>query len=126
MRTMLMQQLTIAALAVAVPSAAGAQYTGSDSQAANDFMQIQLMHAQIHALQAYTLCLASISAATPCQPPRPLQFPSSPAPPSNRGGSRQTMINSAERNLKDEEIRSIKAHGQCVRTKRPDTCGPPP
>lgn len=124
-RTMLIQCLAIAAIVAAVPVAAGAQNIGTDSQAANDAMQIKLINAQIHALQAYTGCLERVGAGNACQPPRPLQLPSLQTSSSSRPAHMQAMIDSARHGLIAAEARAMKAHGQCVR-KQPRVCGPSP
>jgi hypothetical protein len=38
----------------------------------------------------------------------------------------ESIVDSAARMLKDAEMRAIKAHAKCVKTKQSDRCGPPP
>ena len=119
-----MQHLAIVALIVAAPISAFAQQTEQHHQAADDSIVIKLMSAQTHALEEYTRCLED--STTPCEPPRPLQLPPTQEPLRNRPAYSEAVMASDARALKDAEIRAIKAHAHCVRTKQSEMCGPSP
>jgi hypothetical protein len=121
-----MQYLAIVALIVAAPISAFAQQTERHHQAANDSILIKLMNAQTHAFEEYTRCLENSTVAAPCEPPRPLQLPPTQEPLADRAAYSEAVVASVARALRDAEIRAIKAHAHCVRTKQSEMCGRAP
>lgn len=121
-----MQQFAIVVLIAAAPALAFGKQTEGDDRATDESFLIKMMNAETRALDDYARCLEDHGIATPCAPPRPLQLPPTREPPQEHGAHGEAMLDSAARALGDAEIRAIKAHANCVRSKQAELCGPSP
>lgn len=119
-----MPHLAIVAAFAVAPGSAWAQQHESRDQVAEDSLVIKMVHAQIHALDDYARCLERPSLTTPCEPPRPLQLPVRQEPAGGGRASGEALIDSAQRSLRDAEIRAINARTHCLRTRQSRMCGP--
>lgn len=99
---------------------------GHSGRSTDESLLIEMMSAQMRALDAYTACLEGRSDVAPCAPPRPLQLPPLQDAPDGHDAQGASAIDAASHRLKDAEIRALRAHAKCVRTTPSAACGPPP
>ena len=119
-------RLALIALIAAEPIAASGEQIDGRNHTTDDAVLVKMMNAQIHVLEEYTRCLEDRGTATACRPPRPLQLALMQNAPEDQDVHSESIVDSAARMLKDAEMRAIKAHAKCVKTKQSDRCGPPP